>query len=175
MKVFLNAMLYTALIFCFISCDKNKVDSSDKENLGDCSFVQVDEDMDGLIDDNEREIMNDCKANAFTSISEIKENLIGEWQLIGHGEGWVSKVSQPCAYLTISEEAIQLEYEDAYMDTVSMHTWEIEEVSINTIDYFRLKVENPAFALGISQFCEDYIYGDATDADGNMYLYQKVK
>ena len=61
----------------------------------DCEFVQNDRDMDGLIDESERNLMEECRTNQLSSKAEIENNLIGEWELIGHGEGWVSTISKP--------------------------------------------------------------------------------
>ncbi len=142
-----------------------------------CTFEQIDEDMDGLIDNYERTIMNGCTNNALTSKTDIEKNLIGEWELIGHGEGWVPKVSQPCGYLIIEEEELTLQFTSGYVDTVMTHSWEIEEIQRNQGTLFSLNLLSDHFVhqLYINQFCDEYMYGDGTPSDGNMYLYQKVK
>ncbi len=84
-------------------------------------------------------------------------------------------MSQPCGYIIISEDKLTFEFRNEYTDTVSTHQWEIEEVNWSGGQYFRLKIL-PEYVEGlfINQFCENYMYGDATPSDGNMYLYTKV-
>ena len=152
--------------------------SDDHEPRGnkDCIFEQNDDDMDGRIDETEFSIMRGCDEEAFTSISAIKSNLIGEWELIGHGEGWTFTPSQPCGYITFTEDEFEFEFNDGYTDTLLIQTWDIEQVDWSMGTYFRLKTNPDSFyALFITRFCSNYIYGDATESDGNMYLYQKVK
>ncbi len=148
-------------------------------NQNDCVFEE-NNNMDGIIDSTEWAIMNDCTENAFTSKNEIENNLIGEWKLIGHGEGWVHTISQPCAYVTVLDDALILEYESGYsnvyyVDTVTLHSWQIEEVNWSGGQYFNLTTTPYAPGLYINQFCTNYMYGDATPSDGNMYLYEKVE
>ena len=45
--------------------------------------------------------MKICRDYPLSSIQEIENNLIGQWKLIGHGEGWVPQVSEPCALIDI--------------------------------------------------------------------------
>lgn len=172
MKILSVSFLSLFLFVGLISCDKPLEENKSLGN--DCTFEQIDEDMDGLIDDNERSIMDDCMANELTSVSEIEQNLIGEWQLVGHGEGWVPLVSQPCAYITITEESLVLDFKNSTVDTVTTHTWEIEQDALGSL-YFYLQTSDSKAALFINQFCDEYMYGDATPLDGNMHLYQKVK
>jgi len=165
-------ILFFAILFCFFSCDLSLTKTNGNE---DCMFVQNDSDKDGEIDDDERAYMDDCRENAYDSKSDIEENLIGEWKLIGHGEGWVPTISQPCAYLTISDEELILDVETADLDSETTHTWEIEEIDYSGGTYFRLAVDpQPPTHLFFTNFSEEYMFMDATPLDGNMYLYEKV-
>ncbi len=138
----------------------------------DCEF---DFRADGAIDEEERGIMDECMRQSLTSREDIERNLIGEWELIGHGEGWVTSTPEPCGYLIFSEDQLILEIESIYRDTVSSHEWTIEEVGNNLGSRFHLRIEPYAHELGITTFCESYMYGNFTPVDGNMYLYEKVK
>lgn len=60
-----------ALLSILVSCN---IDESD-QNSFDCIFEQIDENMDGLIDDTERSIMEECRTNSLSSRSSIKANL----------------------------------------------------------------------------------------------------
>ncbi len=143
----------------------------------DCVFQQNDDDLDGIIDNNERRIMDECLASAFSTKSEIENNLIGEWALIGHGEGWVSRISQPCAYIIINEDELIYSYVDENTDTESAYLWEIIEMENNGKQDFRLTI-NPDPVQGfffIDNFCEEYMFVNLVPSDGYMYLYQKLK
>ena len=149
-------------------------DDNKRGVLTDCAFEQIDENMDGIIDETERSIMKDCLDNIFSSKSIIENNIIGEWSLIGHGEGWVPSVSQPCGYIKITTEELIFKFQNAYIDTMITSGWEIEDVSTGLFDAFKLKIDSEfQEGLGMTNFCEQFIYVDATPSDGNMYLYEK--
>ncbi len=158
--------------FLLLSCDK------DSPEIGayDCVFVQDDSTQDGFIDETERRIMDECLDNAFTDLNEIKDNLIGEWELIGHGEGWFPNVSEPCGYLWIMENELVIQYADAFVDSTYTVNWDIRQ-SPHTIETRFEFVTTPVspFSIYINTFCEKYMYGDATPVDGNMYLLEKIR
>jgi len=165
-----SKFILISILALFVSCE----DTIIFDNQNDCVFEE-NSNMDGFIDDTERAIMTDCRENPLTSKSEIENNLIGEWKLIGHGEGWIPTISQPCAYVTILDGVLAFEAEDSNIDTVTFHSWEIEEVNWSGSQYFVLNTTPLAYGLNINKFCNNYMYVDATPFDGNMYLYEKVK
>jgi len=169
------ALILAIALTLFMSC--NKEDTPVDPGNHSCSFEQNDEDMDGIIDATERAIMDECLDNAFTSKSEIEDNLIGEWELIGHGEGWVPTTSQPCAYLTIAADELTFEFENAFIDTTIVDAWEVEKVDWTGGTYYTLKTLSDSYVEGLlmTEFCSTYMYSDATPRDGNMYLYRKVE
>ena len=121
---FSNAIFSFFIIILILSaCSKKNTSPRSSNN---CEFVQNAADMDGLIDENERNLMDECRMNAFTTKGEIENNLIGEWELIGHGEGWIPSISQPCAYLTFTEEELTFEFQNNNIDTTYQLTWEVE-------------------------------------------------
>lgn len=172
MKYFNIAFILILNIILFEACKKEN--SLKVDNTNDCFFEQIDDNVDGFIDETERATMNECSSNLLTSKSEIERNLIGEWKLVGHAEGWLPTISQPCAYLTFSKEELIFEFKNAETDTVTTHSWEIE--AINSTGDFRLNIL-PEYVEGlfVTQFCTNFMYGDATPSDGNMYLYEKVE
>lgn len=176
MNIKYSYLLIIMLAFTSIIATSCNDDLEGFSSIHDCLFVQDDDTDDGYISDTERDIMNDCYSIRLMNTSDIKSNLIGEWQIIGHGEGWFPKVSQPCGYLTITEFEIIYEYTDQYTDTLTIHEWDIEQVETPSWSYHRL-ITTPSLYpwLGLSTFCDQYMYGDATPLDGNMYLFEKVK
>lgn len=143
----------------------------------DCLFIQDDNTDDGYISDTEREIMNECYAERLSNTLEIRNNLIGEWKIIGHGEGWFPRVSQPCGYLTIDESQIIFEFTSNSVDTLSIHFWSLEAIeSSSQVVLHRIRTTpNLTPRMGLTTFCDQYMFGDATPFDGNMYLFEKVK
>ncbi len=162
------------LLFLFSGCEKT--DANPGAIPYDCEFVQNDADRDGIIDEDERAKMEACAENAFTSKEEVESNLVGEWELVGHGEGWLPVISQPCGYILISETELTFQYQDATIDTIYQLEWIIEESDWQGRTSFALKIPsgNPV-GLSAGKFCKQYMYADATPRDGNMYLYKKVK
>ncbi len=169
-----NVLILALILFVFTSCDKNK-----EENIVevfDCEFVQNDENQDGLIDEEESELMQDCVDNAFDSKNEIEENLIGEWIMVGHGEGWLANASQPCAYIVFEEDELIFKFENGSVDTLVTLSWEINEAQSPSSSIFKLVAGDNYFdALDINIFSEELMFGNATPLDGNMYIYKKVK
>ena len=166
-------VFFLSLLFVS-SCCNDDDDTSQTNN--DCEFVQIDENMDGLIDEIERSIMNTCLQNPLLTAVDVENNLIGEWKLIGHGEGWIPTISQPCAYIVIKQDELILKFSNAIMDTTISTTWEIEEVNWSGGVFFRLKTSPENIeGLFISHFCNNFMFGDATPSDGNMHLYEKIR
>lgn len=201
MKLSITFSIFLLFSLIFFSCDEDPIlpaqeepkdeiieevmqeEVKEEENLEeitikmDCSFEQIDERMEGRIDETERAIMEDCRTNSLTSKSDVENNLIGEWELIGHGEGWVPKISQPCGYVVITKDQLTLAFTNSYVDTVTRHLWEVEEVIDGYRDQlFKLKVTpSDGQSISMDYFCEEYMFADATPLDGNMYLFKKVK
>lgn len=174
MKQSISIITLFTLFTMLLSCSYESDNRSDK--LTDCVFEQHDENMDGLIDETERIIMDECMDNRLSSKSSIEFNLIGEWCLIGHGEGWVPSKSQPCAYIEISSEELTLQFQNEFTDTTITTSWEIEEINSDLFNYFKLNIESEFHnGLWITNFCEQFMFGDATPSDGTMYLYEKVQ
>lgn len=168
-------IIFTALVLLSILVSCNKDENDQNQIATDCVFEQIDENMDGLIDDSERLIMDECIANSLSSKSSIKANLIGEWRIIGHGEGWLPTISQPCGKITFSPEELTFEFRNEFIDTIRIFGWDIEEVNSGMFNYFKLIIDSDyQEGLWLTNFCENYIFGDATPSDGNMYLYEKM-
>lgn len=117
--------------------------------------------------------MDNCLAREFTSKGVIEANLIGEWELVGHAEGWNGEGSQPCGYITITENELIFEYQDNFVNTITTHEWTIKEMSNQNFG-LELTPSHPLSAIYSTTFCDGYMFSNATPLHGNMYLYQKV-
>ena len=153
----------------FTSCcdDGPQVDPG---NMG-CVFEQNDEDKDGLIDETEQTIMEDCRNNRLLDRDEVKSNLIGEWNIVGHGEGWISTVSQPCGRVIFTESEFTFDFHSGYEDTTYVRNWDLIETESEGL-FFEI-IGGPVYPMNINVFCDDYMYFNHTPLDGNMYIYQK--
>lgn len=172
-KIFFYFFLITILVFN-TSCQKND-DFNATQN--DCVFIQNDLDLDGRIDDVEANLIAECSGNLLTTKAAIEENLIGNWRLIGYANGWQQTSSQPCAFISITENELIFSFENATINTTSTHQWEIEAIEFAP-GLFSFKIitsPEPEAGLYISQFCASYMYSNATSRDGDMYLYSKVE
>ena len=159
-------LLFSLIFATLMSCKKDEL-----ARTPNCPFTQ-NNNNDGLIDDFENEIMTDCRTNQIMSGQELSNNLIGSWELIGHGEGWVvSESSQPCSRIEITEDALMLEYENSFVDTMTFHTWGISEDSIAPA-----LIINPRLPVDIvlQTICENYMFGNFTFVHGQMHIYEKV-
>jgi len=191
----IKALLCCFSLFLLFACEANEsgemeesedmdemedMDSPDPQmtdsipSFMDCTFVQIDSTNDGFIDEYERMLMDSCRANQYTSESDAVTGLVGEWVLIGHGEGWFPFPSLPCSQITIQEEQLIFELTSEYQDTISLHTWEVVPTAAE--DGFVMNV-TPPFPVHVylRYFSPTHMYGDQTPGDGNMYLYEKVQ
>ena len=94
-------------IFILASCDSND------DDLHDCSFEQIDNNQGGIIDVTEQSLISQCNQSLLTTKSEIENNLIGEWELIGYGNGWSPTISKPCISIKISQNNLLIDFADS--------------------------------------------------------------
>lgn len=124
---------------------------------------------DGNIVADEYELMQYCMDNRIITAEEISNTILGTWEIIGHGDGWVP-LTQPCGSAEFSASEVVIEFENAYYDTVTSHTWEVVEGTNFAWIEFTPEVN---IGHGFSVISSDYVYTNATISDGNMYLYQR--
>lgn len=170
MKNFLVISIWVSFLLFMTACDKEEtIIDHGGIDLG-CEFVQNDEDLDGLIDETERSLLTACLNNQLEP-SEIPDNLVGNWELIGHGEGWIPTISQPCAFMNITADELTLSYEDARIDTTITSPYTVDISNATPI----LVAEHPlSFVTRMTCFSADHMFNDATVVDGNMYLWEKL-
>jgi len=162
---YITLIIIPFLVYC------NKTDNK-PEISKECIFEEIPENMDGLIDDTEKNLMNECLKQALTTKQEMKENLIGEWKLIGYAAGSCCATStMPCGYITVTENELIYELKHTGIDTTTIHTWEIQEFNnTNT-----LIISPYHHDLAFTTICPEYLFGNGTIIDSNMFLYQKIK
>ncbi|MEL6655329.1 MAG: hypothetical protein AAFY48_15185 [Bacteroidota bacterium] len=165
-----NALLLAMLVF-FFACN-NDDEQTPLGPISDCQFVATPSNNDGRLSDEERDIIDDCRENSFTTNNEIAANLIGEWELVGFRDGWRGTVTQPCAYIVFENNTLAFEFHGEDGDFLSVHSWEIENQW--------LKVDPPSEYLYMSLFCEQFMHGQQTDfgvlsTDVDEYIYEKVR
>lgn len=160
-------LLFAISLLCFVSCDEDNPSG----HLKDCQFVNDPSSNDGAIDAVERKIMDECRDAFLYNPEEYEDNFIGEWQLVGYGNGWRHQASQPCAFLRATSNSAILEYTSGAIDTITEHFWQIAVSPDGTPSV----VFDPNLELVVfGAMCSDYAFSDATPLDGNMYLFEKI-
>lgn len=171
MKSTINLLFLLVVLILIVACNKEE-STLPLESQSDCIFGELSNTTDGILDEGEIALINNCRENELTTTNAITNNLIGEWELVGFGDGWFSNVTQPCGYLTVTPTELRFEFHNEYFDTISIHQWEIENNW--------LKVDPVDKHLAFNVFCEDYLHGSFTEVgtltlDVDQYLYEKVK
>ena len=183
----LNFLPATILIIFLISCkkeDKTVVEPEMEIKMEtvlplpqECIYGENTDEMGGFLDSLEQLLLNECEEYELIAEDEIRENLIGEWQLIGYADGWGIPFGQPCAYIKISTDELVYTFQDDSGDTTTTHAWDLEATTLwEGSRRFRLKLIPEANeGLKIRVFCKHYMFENDNVADGFIYLYQKVK
>ncbi len=157
-------ILLSAILLFMSSCTK---DNDDKRH--ECNFENDPEVTEGIIDNEEQEIMATCLENQLTTKEEIETNLIGTWKIVGYGAGWIP--IPPCGTLEITTNELTLEYVNQFIDTMTEHSWNVIE---SHDGQFYLET-NPGFqSLLLGNFCAQYMFYNLTPIDGDMYIYEKI-
>lgn len=109
------------------------------------------------------------------SSNSIKENLLGDWGLIGIVPGWRKfKSGEKCLHLTITEDAILLlDMKTGIESTIS---YEVIPFEINSYTGFYLRTDEDVWnkQVGIEVFSENKMFGSGKIADGDIYIYEKL-
>ena len=155
------------LLTVLMSCNEDDI------NRHDCVFGQNDESLDAA---EENAIMKECYESRLTSKSDIENNLIGKWELIGHGESWGNSNPKPCSYITIINNKLLLfQFKNERMDTATIHSWEVRERGVSGHSFYLFITPAPPYSIYPKIFCNSYMYEDDRPVDGYMHLYKKVE
>ncbi len=170
--------LLVGLMLTVYSCEK-PVEALDTLNphpvSPPCLFEGQENSMDGYIDDTERSWMMDCFSGSYQSVEEIKASLLGDWELVGFGEGWAPSLTQPCGHITFDETTLNFDFENEFIDTTLATSWTLDSTFSLNVKGFKLVTDiDFTDALDLRVFCEEFIFHDATPSDGNMYIYRRI-
>jgi len=181
MKI-LQLITLVLIITILAACNKttelvpiSEVDETDEGYVFDCTFVEDTATAEGWFNEFEATTIEECNANQLTSKEDIEQNLIGEWELVGQASGWAIPVNMPCAHIKIEKEELVFTFKNAQIDTVTKHTWKIEEDTRFNEKVYQLTVEPLTYGLEIHSFCSNFMYYDYIPLDGDMVLYEKKK
>ena len=142
------------------------------------TFLTSCQKADGLIDNKEERLMEECSEQPFSSKSALEENLIGEWKLVGYGNSVFEDEPQPDINLTISDTEIIFKFSDEDEELEDVISWEVDEINSPSGQFFRLNTTPARSELTLYQFCEKYMYGETSSINSTvarMYLYKKVR
>jgi len=136
-----------------------------------CTFVDNPEAGEGAISHREANLIADCDDNPITDIEELTKVFDGTaWTLDGFGHGWFFEVNKPCITIDFSGAEVSVKYIDSQRDTVTSHTWEIEQNNGS----LGLRLEPPMYEVHMTNFSSDIMYHNGTPYDGNLYIYTKL-
>lgn len=119
--------------------------------------------------------MEACTNNLLDSKSEIENNLIGEWALIGIVPGWFSyEPIEECIVLEIMSDSIVRKNLDT--DEVLGTRWQIDAFEVNGYRGFALLTEQEAWisGMGMHEFSDTLMFGSGRAIDADTYIYKKL-
>lgn len=138
-----------------------------KESTPNCNMLQTEEKVNALIEE--------CNENKLETLSDIEENLIGEWTLSGIISGWFGfEPISECLLLTINSESLRLE--NLITGEEFSSKWKIVWYEVNDYQVFYLEPEDEdlRWKVGMQFFSKDIIYGAGFADDTDNYVYEKV-
>lgn len=158
MKYYLFGLL---TILLFSQCNKEATTSPD------CIILPIEE---------VSPVLEDCRNSLLSEATEIAENLVGKWKLVGYGCGFCAPHTPPEAHLVLTETKGLLTYKDAFDgDTLLTFDWRLEQI-MNTLEEnatYRFKTEPSHYVLNMDIFCAEFMFFDERPFDGSLFLYQK--
>jgi len=122
------------------------------------------------------ELIGECNDNQFNSVTEIKENLIGDWTLSGIRSDWIAfEPASACLLLSISAESLTLKNLDT--DEESSSAWNLITYEVDEYVVFYLEPEDDdlRWSVGMQFFSKNIMYGAGLADDTDTYVYEKVK
>ena len=119
--------------------------------------------------------IEECRNSRIESVSGIKSNLVGNWELVGYRCGFcANQDNAPVSTINFSEQSGEIYYSDSYIDTTFRFDWSIEDGTTILGEKTHVLVTDPQFyVLRFELFCEEFISFDQTPLDGPMFLFEK--
>lgn len=172
----LNLLLGLMILgILFSTCTSDVIETGVDDTLDDaCEFVQVDENMDGLLDEEEKILWQECIDNKFSDNDQIRNNLIGNWELVGYMAGWLPRISQPCSRIRITEEEVSMDYHSFSIDTTITFPFELDNSDPFKF-VFDIPNEDLNWILPITAVSEDLMVGPEGWIDADLHIYRKVE
>lgn len=132
----------------------------------DCNLLETKEDVDELI--------TECNDNRFDSVSEIEDNLIGDWALSAIIPGWIPYEStSECLILSINDNCLTLSNLDTGEQSSSAWELILYEVNGYPVYYLEPEDEDLRWSVGMQFFSKDIMYGSGLADDTDTYIYVK--
>ncbi|PHN05000.1 hypothetical protein [Flavilitoribacter nigricans] len=148
-----NAIYFVFLITLFCSCSK---DTSTTDGFSEAT----------------KDILLACRANPLQDADTIRQQLIGNWKLIGYACSGCAGYGPTTANITFTADGGQFNYKSEFEEVNFNFDWQVEE---NTAfgGEFLLKTEPTHFALTMSNFCAGYMSHDTRAGSGTLHIYEK--
>jgi len=121
-------------------------------------------------------LMNQVNNEEFADSTQIIENLIGEWGLIGVVSEWFEfEAGQECIKLTIDSNMIELE--DINTGSTSSTEWELKQIEANGFTIFYLETNEDMLnnRIGMETFSDNIMFGSGRWDDADIYIYEKLE
>lgn len=121
----------------------------------------------------------EIRENKIESLSEIRENIKGDWGTIGVIPGWVAfDVASQCIRLAVGDDSITLT--DVYAGISSTSAYDLVEkerlVDGEIIIDYVLEVDDAVYhsAMSITEFSQNQMCGNMDIIDSDIYFYERI-
>lgn len=137
--------------------------------LTSCSKTEI------LTIEDQMAVIEECQNSRIESVSGIKSNLVGNWELVGYRCGFcANQDNDPVSTINFTAQSGEIFYKDSYIDTTFRFDWSIVDgMTILGEKTHVLATEPQFYVLRFELFCEDFISFDYTPLDGPMFLFEK--
>lgn len=115
-----------------------------------------------------------CWKEPMLSQELIEETLIGKWKLLAIKPEWNPATFYSCLKLEVN--STQIIIEDSDTGEIDTTAYQVEAKELETYTVFKLVIEAEKWKrkIGMNYFCEAFMFGTGSVADGDMYFYEKI-
>ena len=154
----IHFLICIVLFFFVVSCDELSINN------------------DGKLDNAESKIMTECLENALSSKTDIENNLLGKWTLVGYSQTVFQDRPHPEINLEFNDSTVVLKnITNNILDTLD---WEVEEIIHGGEPSLRFKTDGNYTELGIQVFCDNHMYLELLAINrtiGYVFIYEKIE